>query len=457
MAIKKIEIRDKESNYQDILYPKTSIDMVDNLQIELNNRALSNHTHTKLQITDFPTSLPANGGNADTVDGKHASDFVDITKFNEAIAQLNRFPQLTGGSISATINNYISQGKYSGCFVILNCPEFPLSSGWDCLCVFRGMATTIQLEVYRAYTIEPYINQMVYNQTIDISKWVQIATVNSTVENATTLNGRYIEEFALFNDYKEIDFLDDYSRMATIGLSGNGYDVNIVSEGPDGLQLNSYNGFNFYNGNINLRGVSNTVYIRGNEVYHDGRKPTKADIGLSNVANYGVTTAVNSTSTTTYATASAVKQAYDRAEAAFQSASSGKTAIANAITAKGVPASGSDTHATLANKIGQIPKANYPTTLPTGNNYSTSISLYWRSISLGGSTTTVKFACGVLLNNTTYSISCTTGWSYRQSYNDPVYVSANTIVRLNFAYIYCAEGGTFTFSSGSGNTLPILF
>ncbi len=37
--------------------------------------AAKSHTHTKSQITDFPTSLPANGGNADTVDGKHASDF----------------------------------------------------------------------------------------------------------------------------------------------------------------------------------------------------------------------------------------------------------------------------------------------------------------------------------------------------------------------------------------------
>ncbi|MEW9096404.1 MAG: hypothetical protein AB2417_15105 [Clostridiaceae bacterium] len=35
----------------------------------------STHTHTKSQIIDFPTTLPANGGNADTVDGKHAVDF----------------------------------------------------------------------------------------------------------------------------------------------------------------------------------------------------------------------------------------------------------------------------------------------------------------------------------------------------------------------------------------------
>ena len=29
------------------------------------------HTHTAADITDFPESLPANGGNADTVDGVH--------------------------------------------------------------------------------------------------------------------------------------------------------------------------------------------------------------------------------------------------------------------------------------------------------------------------------------------------------------------------------------------------
>lgn len=35
----------------------------------------SPHKHSKSEISDFPTALPANGGNADTVDGKHATDF----------------------------------------------------------------------------------------------------------------------------------------------------------------------------------------------------------------------------------------------------------------------------------------------------------------------------------------------------------------------------------------------
>lgn len=43
--------------------------------IESIGAAPINHKHAKSDISDFPTSLPANGGDADTVDGKHASDF----------------------------------------------------------------------------------------------------------------------------------------------------------------------------------------------------------------------------------------------------------------------------------------------------------------------------------------------------------------------------------------------
>lgn len=47
----------------------------------------SSHTHTKSQISDFPSSLPANGGNADTVDGKHASDFALASHGNHVPAK----------------------------------------------------------------------------------------------------------------------------------------------------------------------------------------------------------------------------------------------------------------------------------------------------------------------------------------------------------------------------------
>ncbi len=50
----------------------------------------------------------------------------------------------------------------------------------------------------------------------------------------------------------------------------------------------------------------------------------------------------------------ALREAMEKANSAFQSASDGKTAVAAAITGKGVQASGSDTFAQLATKINQI-------------------------------------------------------------------------------------------------------
>ena len=50
--------------------------------IESIGAASKTHKHTKSEITDFPTSLPANGGNADTLGGKQASDFVLASDFD---------------------------------------------------------------------------------------------------------------------------------------------------------------------------------------------------------------------------------------------------------------------------------------------------------------------------------------------------------------------------------------
>ena len=55
--------------HDDRYYTETEINT------KLAGKSDTGHTHTKSQITDFPASLPANGGNADTVGGKGVSDF----------------------------------------------------------------------------------------------------------------------------------------------------------------------------------------------------------------------------------------------------------------------------------------------------------------------------------------------------------------------------------------------
>lgn len=56
---------------------------------------ISGHTHTKDEIISFPSSLPANGGNADTLDGMHASDFIAFTKLWENASPRTSFAAQT--------------------------------------------------------------------------------------------------------------------------------------------------------------------------------------------------------------------------------------------------------------------------------------------------------------------------------------------------------------------------
>lgn len=70
----------------------TSTNPVQNKVINsaLAGKAAASHSHTTSQISDFPASLPANGGNADTVGGKAASDFLQIAdqmQFNNIVIE----------------------------------------------------------------------------------------------------------------------------------------------------------------------------------------------------------------------------------------------------------------------------------------------------------------------------------------------------------------------------------
>jgi len=104
-----------------------------------------------------------------------------------------------------------------------------------------------------------------------------------------------------------------------------------------------------------------------------GQDTTYGDASTSAKGIVKLSTATDSTSTTLAATPSAVKAAYDRADAAFTSASNGKTAIGAAIT--GVDSSvvipTDPTFAQLATAIGQISSgkkwASGSETITTGN------------------------------------------------------------------------------------------
>ena len=58
------------------------------------------HSHSISDITDMPTKLPANGGNADTVDGKHASEFAAARHTHTA----KEVGAATSADITAAVN-----------------------------------------------------------------------------------------------------------------------------------------------------------------------------------------------------------------------------------------------------------------------------------------------------------------------------------------------------------------
>lgn len=74
---------------------------------------------------------------------------------------------------------------------------------------------------------------------------------------------------------------------------------------------------------ISVSGVvsaTTDVRVNGNSVYHTGNKPSKGDVGLGNVANYGISDSTNHDSSSTYASSKSVKLAYDQATTALNRA-----------------------------------------------------------------------------------------------------------------------------------------
>lgn len=90
-------------------------------QTALNGKSDKAHKHKTADISDMPTALPADGGNADTVDGKHASDFAASNHTHTAAdigaaasghthtkSQITDFPASlpANGGNSATVNGH---------------------------------------------------------------------------------------------------------------------------------------------------------------------------------------------------------------------------------------------------------------------------------------------------------------------------------------------------------------
>ena len=115
------------------------------------------HTHLWVDITDRPTALPANGGNADTVDNLHASSFAQIKSYNFPSGGINNITDLDfTGNIQAHFpgDEYscIWQGKdYQGTILQLKLRDY---AGKQSM-MYRGSLTKIWRTVWDSGNFNP--------------------------------------------------------------------------------------------------------------------------------------------------------------------------------------------------------------------------------------------------------------------------------------------------------------
>lgn len=115
------------------------------------------HTHLWADITDRPTSLPANGGNADTVDNLHASSFAQIKSYNFPSGGINNITDLDfTGNIQAHFPNAeyscIWQGKdFAGTILQLKLRDY---AGKQSM-MYRGSLTKTWRTVWDSGNFNP--------------------------------------------------------------------------------------------------------------------------------------------------------------------------------------------------------------------------------------------------------------------------------------------------------------
>ena len=222
------------------------------------------HTHLWANITDRPTALPANGGNADTVDNLHASSFAQIKSYTYPDGGINNITDL---DFTGNIQAHFPGHEYSCIW-----------QGKD----FRGVIFQLKLKDY-------YTQSMMYRGG-ETKTWRTVwDSGNFNPENYLPLSGGSI----------------------TGGLGISGY----LTAGVLRVKATSYPQISFVNTTTNRDSL---LFVNGSElywrptagtatdyqVYHSGNFNPDSKLGVSSVAveakkmSYqGLMTAISGTTT----------------------------------------------------------------------------------------------------------------------------------------------------------------
>ena len=304
------------------------------------------HTHLWADITDRPTSLPANGGNADTVDNLHASSFAQIKSYNFPSGGINNITDLDfTGNIQAHFPNAeyscIWQGKdFAGTILQLKLRDY---AGKQSM-MYRGSLTKIWRTVWDSGNFNPDNKFGLSGIISDLNNAPlnAVFSTNGTPANAP-LENAYFQGFTFamdnnpnfkrqwaFKDKKiwfrnlhagswsawtDVIPLDNYLPLSggsiTGGLGVSGY----LTAGVLRVKATSYPQISFVNTTTNRDSL---LFVNGSElywrptagtatdyqVYHSGNFNPDSKLGVSSVAveakkmSYqGLMTAISGTTT----------------------------------------------------------------------------------------------------------------------------------------------------------------
>lgn len=192
------------------------------------SKAAGDHTHAYSEITGLPTiptALPANGGNADTVDGKHAADF----------ALANHIHHVTPVTVAnANLDDYRTAGIYSFAagYQPVNRPE-GTSNGWLVVIPWNANASvgTIKQFWLRHGTIGTNDHFLYVRTRTADHGWSSWATIYTSKNPPTAAEvGAAASNHNHASDYmaKALQFTSDNGGMEkTIYTSNN---TNLISE-----------------------------------------------------------------------------------------------------------------------------------------------------------------------------------------------------------------------------------
>lgn len=252
----------------DSVLSDTSKNPVENNVINnaLNSKANSSHTHTKSEITDFPTTLPADGGNSTTVNNHTVnSDVPENAVFTDTIYD--------DTEIKSDIANKVD--KAEGYSLISSTDLAQISTNKDDILSLKGDGTGSINTM-----IDEKINAWATQLTDD-------GTVNTYAEAIQWIADHGSEYTALLGEVS-----NKVDKIAGKGLSTNdlttalksNYDTAYTHSQSDHARTDATKvEASTTNGNIKINGAETAVYTHPSGTNPHGT--TKSDVGLGNVPN----------------------------------------------------------------------------------------------------------------------------------------------------------------------------